>query len=101
MEEIFKQFVESDKKFKTRNEAKAYLQQVEEDIIGKADEYFRWCSRNIDKAAFDCIVKERNWKFKEFKAYKKGNRYQWRELYEKIDYCKGYDLLSYISQYAH
>ena len=37
MEEIFKQFVESDKKFKTRNEAKAYLQQVEEDIIGKAD----------------------------------------------------------------
>lgn len=57
--------------------------------------------RNIDKAAFDCIVKERNWKFKEFKAYKKGNRYQWRELYEKIDYCKGYDILSYISQYVH
>ena len=37
MEEIFKQFVDSDKKFKTRDEAKAYLQQVEEDIIGKAD----------------------------------------------------------------
>ena len=54
-----------------------------------------------DEAAFDCIVKERNWKFKEFKAYKKGNRYQWRELYEKIDYCKGYDILSYISQYVH
>lgn len=60
MEEIFKQFVEADKKFKTRNEAKAYLQQVEEDIIGKADEYFRWCSRNIDKAVniFDLEVDE-------------------------------------------
>lgn len=60
MEEIFKQFVESDKKFKTRNEARAYLQQIEEDIIGKADEYFRWCSRNIDKAVdmFDLEVDE-------------------------------------------
>lgn len=60
MEEIFKQFVDSNKKFKTRDEAKAYLQQVEEDIIEKADEYFRWCSRNIDKAAdiFDLEVDE-------------------------------------------
>lgn len=60
MEEIFKQFIESDKKFKTRNEARAYLQQIEEDIIGKADEYFRWCSRNIDKAVdmFDLEVDE-------------------------------------------
>lgn len=56
-----------------------------------------------DKAAFDRIVKDRNWKFKEFKDYtKKGsNQYQWRELYERIDCCKGFDLLSYISQYAH
>lgn len=60
MEEIFKQFIESDKKFKTRNEAKAYLQQVEEDIISKADEYYRWCSGNIDKAVdiFDLEVEE-------------------------------------------
>ena len=60
MEEIFKQFIESDKKFKTRNEAKAYLQQVEEDIIGKAEEYYRWCARNIDKAVniFDLEVEE-------------------------------------------
>lgn len=60
MEEIFKQFVEADKKFKTRNEAKAYLQQVEEDIIGKAEEYYRWCARNIDKAVniFDLEVEE-------------------------------------------
>ena len=59
--------------------------------------------RHKDKAAFDKIVKDRNWKFKEFKDYtKKGNnQYQWRELYELIDCCKGFDLLSYISQYAH
>lgn len=56
-----------------------------------------------DKAAFDKIVEDRNWKFKEFKVYKKigNNQYQWRELYELIDCCKGFDLFSYISQYAH
>ena len=55
-----------------------------------------------DKAAFDRIVKDRNWKFKEFKDKKKeSNQYKWRELYELIDCCKGFDLLSYISQYAH
>lgn len=56
-----------------------------------------------DKAAFDKIVEDRNWKFKEFKVYKKtgSNQYQWKELYELIDCCKGFDILSYISQYAH
>lgn len=55
-----------------------------------------------DKAAFDKIVGDRNWKFKEFKDKKKeSNQYKWRELYELIDCCKGFDLLSYISQYAH
>lgn len=56
-----------------------------------------------DKAAFDKIVEDRNWKFKEFKVYKKigNNQYKWRELYELIDSCKGFDLFSYISQYAH
>jgi len=56
-----------------------------------------------DKAAFDRIVEDRNWKFKEFKDYKKkgSNQYKWREMYELIDCCKGFDLLSYISQYAH
>lgn len=56
-----------------------------------------------DKAAFDKIVEDRNWKFKEFKSYKKkgSNQYKWRDLYELIDYCNNFDLLSYISQYAH
>ena len=57
--------------------------------------------KKLDEVAFECIVNNRNWKFKEFKAYKKGNKYQWRELYEKIDFCDGYDLLSYVSQFAH
>ena len=56
-----------------------------------------------DKAAFDRIVEDRNWKCKEFEDYKKkgSNQYKWREMYELIDCCKGFDLLSYISQYAH
>ena len=56
-----------------------------------------------DRVAFNKIVEDRNWKFKDFKDYKKkgNNQYKWRELYELIDCCKGFDLLSYISQYAH
>ena len=59
--------------------------------------------QKINKAAFDRIVKDRNWKFKEFKEYKKkgSNQYQWRELYSIIDQCKFFDLLSFMSQYAH
>ena len=54
-----------------------------------------------DEDAFNCIVKNRNWKFKEFKSYKNKNQYQWRDLYEQIDYSEDYDLISYLSQYAH
>lgn len=56
-----------------------------------------------DEVAFNKIVKDRNWKFKEFKSYKriKDNQYEWHELYEKIDRCEHFDLLSYISQYVH
>ena len=56
-----------------------------------------------DGEAFDRIVEDRNWKFKEFKNYKKigSNQYKWQDLYKLIDYCEGFDLLSYISQYAH
>ncbi len=56
-----------------------------------------------DEKAFNKIVEYRNWKFKEFKDYKKkgSNQYKWSELYELIDECKDFDLLSYFSQYAH
>lgn len=56
-----------------------------------------------DSEAFDRIVEDRNWKFKEFKNYKRigSNQYKWQDLYKLLDYCEGFDLLSYISQYAH
>ena len=58
-----------------------------------------------DEKAFNRIVEDRNWKFKEFKDYNKKkikeNQYQWRELYERIDYVDEFDLISYLSQYAH
>lgn len=58
-----------------------------------------------DRKAFERIVEDRNWKFKEFKVYNKNsiksNQYQWKEMYERIDRCQYFDILSYISQYAH
>lgn len=59
--------------------------------------------QNLDREAFDKIVTDKNWKFKEFKTYKKvgSNQYKWTELYERIGMCKGFDVLSFISQYAH
>ena len=56
-----------------------------------------------DSEAFDKIVEDRNWKFKEFKNYKKigSNQYKWQDLYKLLDYSEGFDILSYISQYAH
>ena len=61
--------------------------------------------RQKDVRAFNRIVEDRNWKFKEFKDYNKNkikeNQYQWRELYARIDYVDEYDLISYLSQYAH
>lgn len=59
--------------------------------------------RAQDKKAFDKIVKDRNWKFKKFEYHKKinDNRYRFAELYDMIGCCKYFDLLSYISQYAH
>ena len=59
--------------------------------------------KNKDEAAFNRIVKDCNWKFKEFKDYRKikNNQYQWRELYDIIGRSKHFDLLSFFSQYAH
>lgn len=59
--------------------------------------------KNKDLEAFNKIVGDRNWKFKKFKCYKKvrDNQYSWRDLYDLIGKTKYFDLLSYISQYAH
>lgn len=59
--------------------------------------------KNKDEAAFNKIVEDCNWKFKEFKDYRKikNNQYQWRELYDIIGRSNHFDLLSFFSQYAH
>lgn len=56
-----------------------------------------------DADAFNKIVEDRNWKFKEFKSYKKtvSNQYQWRELYKMIGRSDDIDVLSFLSQYTH
>ena len=59
--------------------------------------------KSKDEAAFNKIVEDCNWKFKEFKDYRKikSNQYQWRELYEMIGRSKHFDVFSFFSQYAH
>ena len=59
--------------------------------------------KNKDEVSFNRIVEDCNWKFKEFRNYRKINRnqYQWKELYKMIGRSKYIDLLSFFSQYAH
>ena len=52
-----------------------------------------------DKAAFDKIVKAKNWKFRHFATLTKS--YSWAELYKMIDRVEGHDVFSFLSQYAH
>ncbi len=56
-----------------------------------------------DEKAFNKIVEDRNWKFKDFKytSEAKYNQYKWRDLYDRIGKCEYIDNLSFISQYAH
>ena len=56
-----------------------------------------------DPEAFQKIVDDKNWRFKEFRNYKnvKANQYSWKNLYELIGKTDFYDLFSYLSQYAH
>lgn len=56
-----------------------------------------------DPEAIQKIIDDRNWKFKEFKSYKNKNenQYKWKDLYELIDETEFFDLLSFLSQYAH
>ena len=56
-----------------------------------------------DEDAFNKIVEDCNWKFKEFKNYRRinSNQYQWKELYKMIGRSKYIDLLSFFSQYSH
>ena len=69
-------------------EATRYTREHRQRLMREAQEILDASSlQHRDKAAFDKIVEERNWKFKEFKEYKKkgSNHYKWQELYELID----------------
>lgn len=92
-----------EEEFKKSQEAINYNRKHRQRLIREAQEMLDTSPLNkINKAAFDRIVEDRNWKFKEFKDCKKEkNQYQWSELYELISCCKGFNLLSYISQYVH
>ena len=59
--------------------------------------------KNKDESAFNKIVEDCNWKFKDFKNYKNvnANQYRWWELYDMIGRSKHFDLFSFFSQYAH
>lgn len=59
--------------------------------------------KNKDKDAFNKIVEDCNWKFKEFKNYRKinTNQYKWKELYDIMGRSKCIDVFSFFSQYAH
>ena len=94
----------SEKELKMSIEATRYNREHRKRMMREAQEILDASPlQHRDKAAFDKIVEDRNWKFKEFKEYrnKGSNQYQWRDLYKLIDCCDGFDVLSYISQYAH
>lgn len=92
-----------EEEFKQSQEAINYNRKHRQRLIRNAQEMLDTSPLNqINKAAFDRIVEDRNWKFKDFKECKKEkNQYKLSELYELIDCCKGFNLLSYISQYVH
>lgn len=52
-----------------------------------------------DEKAFEKIVKDRNWKFKNFEVSTKS--YSWTELYNMIDRAGKQNPFSFLSQYAH
>lgn len=52
-----------------------------------------------DENAFEKIVKDRNWKFKNFDESTKS--YSWTELYKMIDPAGIQNPFSFLSQYAH
>lgn len=94
----------SDEEFRKAKEATNYNRELRQRLIREAQEMLDASPlQQKDKAAFDRIVEDRNWKFIEFKDYKhKGsNQYKWKDLYKLINCCEGFDVLSFISQYAH
>lgn len=103
-EDILNKWAMPDEEWEILKEQNRHNRKLRERLINQAQQIIDTSPlKNRDKEAFDKIVKDRNWKFKEFKTYKKAgaNQYKWMELYERIEMCEGYDVLSFISQYAH
>ncbi len=93
-----------DEEFAKSNEVTRFNREDRKRKIKQAEELINKSPLKMkDQAAFNKIVEDRNWKFKEFKNYKKigSNQYKWQDLYKLIGCCEGFDLLSYISQFAH
>lgn len=86
------------------NKSVRYNQEIRQRLMNDANHILNNLSlSHKDKEAFDKIVSDRNWKFKEFKSYKKkgANQYKWVEMYKMIDGSNHYDILSFISQFSH
>ena len=103
-EDVFNKGAMPDDEYKIFKEQNRHNRELRERLQYQAQRIIdRSPLKNRDKEAFDKIVNDRNWKFKEFKTYRRAgaNQYKWTELYERIGMCEGYDVLSFISQYAH
>lgn len=88
------------------NKLALYNKQHRESIINNALEMiYQLPLKTQNPAAFQRIVEDRNWKFKEFKDYDKkrikSNQYKWEEMYDRIEMSKYYNILSYMSQFSH
>lgn len=93
-----------DCEFEEYNKKLRYNQKIRQRLIYDANYILNNLSLpQKDKEAFDIIVSDRNWKFKEFKSYKKkgANQYKWSEMYKMIEDSNHHDILSFISQFAH
>lgn len=90
-----KELEEENKKVRRNRE---YRQQ----LINEAQEILNLSPlQSKDQLAFNRIVKDKNWKFKDFNDKKSGNNYSWKELYSLINEDHAFNLFSYISQYVH
>lgn len=58
--------------------------------------------KEVDNAAFDMIVNNRNWKFKDFSSARK-NQYSWKELHRMIEDkdTNDFDFFNFYSQFTH
>lgn len=58
--------------------------------------------KDVNNEAFDMIVNNRNWKFKDL-CNSKRNQYSWKEMHRMIEdkYTNDFDFFTFYSQFAH